>query len=217
MQELCYENNAGLKAKLTKNIFDEYVYSDNNKNEIKYSPEFWNSISVPFRNNEKDILIWLAKQRAFDTEYKEEFKIDIFGDQQYRNNRSYTASLKKDIFDVYIFSDSNRNKLQYEKDIWTALLFNDGGDKNFFFMSLIDFSIKENNYQEEFKKDIFGDMSYSNSRGQKASLEKHFKQLPVYEDSDGTKIEFSEKEWYRLLRIKTESALFLDLVNRHLH
>lgn len=50
--------------------------------------------------------------------YKEEYKVDIFDHLQFKNNQRETASLSKDIFDNIIYEDSKGNKLSMPENMW---------------------------------------------------------------------------------------------------
>ncbi|MDR3058824.1 MAG: hypothetical protein LBU84_11885 [Prevotella sp.] len=121
-RDLEYENNIGLKASLSKNIFDEGIYKDNQNNEIKYSKEYWTEILNDFDN--KDVQVFfLMMDRCHDIKnFKEEYRIDIFGYQQYKDGSGRTASLSKDIFDKIIYKDSNGNKIEYTEDRWRRFI-----------------------------------------------------------------------------------------------
>lgn len=112
-----YEDNSK-KASLKKDIFDAWIYSDSNGNEIKYSKEFWADIKKGFRNDEEKIFFWLLDICKSVTDFKEEYKVDIFGYLEYKNSLKETASLKEDIFDNIIYKDSKDNEIKYSKDIW---------------------------------------------------------------------------------------------------
>ncbi|MFG5858889.1 hypothetical protein LDB17_11890, partial [Dysgonomonas sp. Shenzhen-Wh21] len=110
---LQYEDRRGGKASLKKDIFDNWIYSDNRNNEVKYSKEYWNSILQDFHQNDKRIFQWLIEMYADQSNYKEEYKVDILGYQQYENNKGQRASLKKDIFDAWVYSDSRNNEINH--------------------------------------------------------------------------------------------------------
>ena len=79
---LQYEDSRGKRASLKKDVFDNWIYSDNRNNEVKYSKEYWSSILQDFHQNDKRIFLWLIERYADQSNYKEEYKVDIFGYQQ---------------------------------------------------------------------------------------------------------------------------------------
>jgi len=131
-----YENNKGLRASLSKSIFDEGIYKDNNNNEIKYSKEYWSDILSDFRNKDVQAFFWIMDQCQNLKNYREEYKIDIFGHQQYKNNRNQTASVSKDIFDKMIYKDSKGTTIEYSLKEWDRIVRKNQSDKKAF-MKLI--------------------------------------------------------------------------------
>lgn len=128
---LQYERN-NFRASLSKSIFDEGVYKDSDNNEIKYSKEYWADIANDFDNNEIRIFFWLVNECRGLQNYKEEYKIDIFGYQQYKNNRNESASLSTDIFGKKVYKDSNGNKIEYSDQAWSLLQRRYGTEKDIF-------------------------------------------------------------------------------------
>ncbi len=134
--DLEYENNSGVRASLSKDIFDNKVYKDNKHNEIKYSKEFWQDIIADFENDEIRFFLWEMNECGQLNNYREEYKIDIFGYQQYRNSKGETASLSKDIFDKFSYKDSRGSKIEFNTDMWNRMLKKEGS-ANKAFISLI--------------------------------------------------------------------------------
>ncbi len=125
------------KASLKKDIFDAWIYTDNNKNEINFSKEYWGGdILKDHKNSETSVFVWLLEMCENLKDYKEKYHIDIFGYQQYENNQKEKASLKKDIFDKYIYEDSKRNKVEFDEKEWTRYVKRYRSDKKAF-MDLI--------------------------------------------------------------------------------
>ena len=112
----------GFKASLQKNVFNEGVYKDGNNNEVKFSKEFWTELLNDFRNSEPKIFFWLMEQYADTRNYKEEYKIDIFGAHQYKNNQGGKASLSTDNFGQKKYEDSKGNKTVYSTELWNRML-----------------------------------------------------------------------------------------------
>ncbi|MFR3216712.1 MAG: hypothetical protein ACLTWE_06570 [Dysgonomonas mossii] len=214
---LQYEDRRGGKASLKKDIFDNWIYSDNRNNEVKYSKEYWNSILQDFHQNDKRIFQWLIEMYADQSNYKEEYKVDILGYQQYENNKGQRASLKKDIFDAWVYSDSRNNEIKYSKEYREDMLRYSYYDDMDAFFRLKDMCGNLSNYKEEYKIDIFGYQQYQNNQGEKASLKKDIFDRMVYEDNKGTKIELDERDWSRLLRkYHSDKEVFMMFIQRYL-
>lgn len=141
--DLEYENNAGLRASLSENIFDDGIYKDNQNNEIKYSKEYWAEILDDFDNKDVQVFFWLMDRANNLKNFKEEYRLDIFGYQQYKNGEGQTASLSKDIFDKIIYKDSNGNKIEFTEANWRKLVRRHSSDKKAF-MYLIHENLLDN-------------------------------------------------------------------------
>lgn len=126
-----YEKN-GFKASLSKSIFDEGIYKDSYDNEIKYSKEYWAEILSDFKNKDVQIFFWMIDQCHDIKNYKEEYKIDIFGHQQFKNSRNQTASLSKNIFDKMIYKDSSGTTIEYSLKEWDRIAKRNQSDKKAF-------------------------------------------------------------------------------------
>ena len=55
------------------------------------------------------------------TDYKEEYKVDIFGHLQFSNNQNERASLSENIFDEMVYEDSKGNKMIYPQNFWSKM------------------------------------------------------------------------------------------------
>ncbi|HMM04434.1 MULTISPECIES: hypothetical protein [unclassified Dysgonomonas] len=118
---LQYEENNRRKAYLKKDIFDAWIFTDDNNNEIKYSQEFWADIQRDFGGDEEETFFWLMDMCRGLTDYKEEYKVDIFGHLQFSNNHNERASLSKNIFDEMVYEDSKGNKMIYPQNFWNKI------------------------------------------------------------------------------------------------
>lgn len=130
---LQYKNSRNETSSLKKDIFDNTIYSDTKGNEIKYSKEYWADINRDFRNDERDIFMWLIDVCADTKNFKEEYTVDIFDYLQYKNSMNETASLEKDIFDNTIYKDSNGNEIKYSANNWNTILRRQGSEYSIFF------------------------------------------------------------------------------------
>lgn len=133
---LQYEGGNDRKATLKKDIFDAWIYTDSRNNEVEFSKEYWDDILGNFNQNDTRAFIWLIDMCADLSNYKEKYKIDIFGYQQYENNQRESASLKKDIFDKMIYEDNRGNKIEFSENQWRKMLKRHRSDKKVF-MDLI--------------------------------------------------------------------------------
>lgn len=127
-----YENSEGLRASFSKDIFDNQIYSDNYRNEIKYSKEFRQELLYDFNNNELQFFFWTMDRCYGLKNYNEEFSVDIFGYLQYKNNQRQKASLTTDIFKKKIYEDSTGNKIEYTKETWDKKVRRYGTEKKAF-------------------------------------------------------------------------------------
>ncbi|MDU1889460.1 MAG: hypothetical protein E6767_02115 [Dysgonomonas sp.] len=118
---LNYEKD-DFKATLQENIFNDGVYTDSNKNEVKFSKEFWSELLRDYDNSDTNIFFEIMDQCKDLKNYKEEYKIDIFGHRQYSNNQREKASLSTNIHDRKIYEDSKGNKIEYAPDVWKRLI-----------------------------------------------------------------------------------------------
>lgn len=135
--DIVYERGRSFRATLSQNIFDDGVYSDNSRNEIKFSKEYWQEIVRDFNGNEVQVFFWLLDRCEGLNNFKEEYDVDIFGHLQYSNNKRQKASLSKDIFDKKIYEDSNRNKEEYTPSHWRRIIRKYGSEKKYF-MELVE-------------------------------------------------------------------------------
>lgn len=130
--DLEYENNQGLKASLSKDIFDTWVYKDSKGNEIKYSKEYWPEIKYDFQNKDIQAFFWMMDQCHDLKNYKEEYKIDIFGYQQYKNSLNQSASLSKNVFDEMVYKDNKGTEKKFTQKEWNRLVKRHHSDKKAF-------------------------------------------------------------------------------------
>lgn len=130
--DLVYESNSGLRASLSKNIFDDGIYKDNRGNEIKYSKEYWSEIMNDSGENDISVFFDMIDQTRTLQNYREEYKVDIFGNQQFKNNQQESASLSKDIFDNITYKDSKRNELKYALPVWSKMVRRHGSSQKAF-------------------------------------------------------------------------------------
>lgn len=121
--DVVYENSStGFNASLSKNIFDEGIYKDSRGNEVKYSKEFWNDIMSDFRYNDVQVFFWLIDYCEKLDNYSEEYKVDIFGNLQYENNKDGKASLSNDIHGNKVYENKSGNKREYTPAVWNRIV-----------------------------------------------------------------------------------------------
>ena len=141
---------------MEKDIFDNMVYKDSRRNEVKIEKTVWiemlaevdGNVDALFydfiaqnsgRNNTKvsiaiDIL---GKEIYKENNFTEEFWVDILDAQQYKNSNGQTASLKKDILDRLIYKDSKGNDLTFSTYEWQRMFQRTGGRQRAVFRNLI--------------------------------------------------------------------------------
>jgi len=213
---LQYDNN-NKKASLKKDVFDAWIYSDNRNNEIKFSKEYWVDILQDFRQDETKIFAWMINLYDGLSGYKEEYKTDIFGYQQYESNQRGKASLKKDVFDAWIYTDSRNNEINFSKEYWADIMGDFDRNERRAFIWLINTSANLSSYKEKYKIDVFGYQQYENNQREKASLKKDVFDNMIYEDSKGTKIQFAENQWKKQLRKHhSDKKIFMNLIQCYL-
>lgn len=213
---LQYQDN-NKKASLKKDMFDTWIYSDNRNNEIKFSKEYWTDILQDFRQDETKIFTWMINIYDGLSGYKEQYKIDIFGYQQYESNKRGKASLKKDVFDAWIYTDSRNNEINFSKEYWAELISDFEQNEKRAFVWLMRTCANLSNYKEKYKIDVFGYQQYENNQREKASLKKDVFDKMIYEDSKGNKIEFAENQWKKeLRRYHSDKKVFMNLIQRYL-
>lgn len=140
------------------------------------------------------------------------YERDMFGVLKYNSrDNSYKATFTKNIFDDWVYEDNSRNKLKYTKKFLDRM---GAPDVDNMFGDLIRYFRGKNNEKEEFEVDIFDNLKYSNNHGFKASLSKNVFEDIVYEDSNGNKIEYEKKfiAVFQLRDISHQNAhLFMDM------
>lgn len=117
-----YENSHGLQCSLSKSVFEEGVYKDNQGNEIKYSKEYWKDIMSDFRDNDVQAFFWLMDYCRDLKNYTEEYKVDVFGNFQYKNNKNANASLSDNVQGQKVYKDSKDNNKEYSAAVWNRIL-----------------------------------------------------------------------------------------------
>jgi len=126
-------------ASLSRNVFDDGVYKDNRKNEIKYSKEFWTDVLNDFKGNETQLFFQMIDKYYDKQNYKEEYKVDVFGDCQYKDSNGGKASLSKDVFNVWKYEDSRGNKMEYPEAQWKKILERHGSMSKIFLSLMRDY------------------------------------------------------------------------------
>lgn len=114
-----YEQNYQRRAYLKKDIFDAWIFTDANNNELAYSKEFWADINRASSGNEESVFLDMIAMCRNAKNYKGKYSVDIFGNLQFANSYNEKASLSKDIFNQFIYEDSKGNKITYSADEWT--------------------------------------------------------------------------------------------------
>lgn len=188
---LQYENNAGMKASLSKDIFDKKIYKDSNHNEISYSGDVWNKFLKDFDNSEFRAFLWLMEYCRNRKSIKESNETDIFGNTQHKTNSEkgnasygrdifgnleyrkdgFSASIETNIFGDKIYKDSNGNQIKYTKKYMDQMLTKGVKfDDELLLTELLHFCHDKKNYKEEFSVDIFDKTKYNNSNNETVSI-----------------------------------------------
>ncbi|PVH25204.1 hypothetical protein [Sphingobacterium corticibacter] len=100
--DLTYRSNdGGYRATLKKNIFDDLVFKDNQRNEITYEKKYLVNQypGILSNNNQKrTIFLDLIRENRRSEDYKAKYKIDILDRLIIEDNQGYKLEEKKDIF-----------------------------------------------------------------------------------------------------------------------
>ncbi len=100
--DLNYRSNEGnYRATLKKNIFDDLVFSDNQRNEITYEKKYLLNQypGILTDNNQKrTVFLNLIRENRRSEGYKAKFSIDIFDKLVIEDNEGYKLEEGKDIF-----------------------------------------------------------------------------------------------------------------------
>jgi|GEM_PF-3601002 len=176
----------------------------------------------------------LGNKTYRDGAFEETFSIDIFGNNQYKNNQDETASLEKDIMGNMIYKDSRGNRITIDQKNWLQMLDRAHGDREGLFSYFISKNSRKHNsvtqyetdlmghdifssdgQKEEIWQDILGDWQYTNNNGTKASLSKNVLGEYIYNDSRGSRITFSPQIWERKLNKSHNdpAMIFRDLIH----
>jgi len=129
---IIYEEGRNFKASLAENIFEDLVYKDTRNNEIKYSKEFKSVLMQQESRNEVGLFFSLIDRYAGQSDFQEEYDVDIFGALKYKNNKNRTASWSEDIFDNMIYKDSAGNEEKYSPERLSRIVESYGSEKRFF-------------------------------------------------------------------------------------
>lgn len=217
MGTLQYEKR-GVKATLSKNIFDDKIYKDTNGNEATYSKEIWIRISTYFDGDEYGAFEWLIRHYKKQNNVVEKLKINIFDQIEYTNKNKFAATFGKNIFDGMVYSDTNNNKIVYSKEFATEILDDYQNDDIRLFVWMIDRFQATKNNKEEYEVDFFGQLRYTNSQSIKAALSKNNSDRMIYEDSNGNKLEFANQTWHDMLeQYGSDKKAFVSLITDYLY
>jgi len=141
------------EASLKKNIFDDLIFTDNNRNEVIFEKKY---LDLQYRNWQgredvrTDIFRDLIRRYQTEREYRVKHSVDIFGKIIIEDNRNNRTSRGTDIFGNPVYEERrNGVKTSFERDIFGNLIY------------------KSNRRQASLKKDIFNKWSYSDSGGNK--------------------------------------------------
>lgn len=150
--------NYGYEAYLKEDVFSNFIFSDNNKNEVTFTKEylhllhadelsdagrkddFFRELIYRYQRHEQyeatfsvDILgkVVIEEIRsAFDNEGNtKSIKKDILGTYDYEDNNG-SATLKKDIFNSWIYEDSTGNAFHFSAETWRQLTKRHGSAEN---------------------------------------------------------------------------------------
>lgn len=167
---LQYRDRDGFKASLSKNIFDDIIYEDSNKNKLTYKKKFLDRLNERGEHRLfRDLLRYFSDKRQL----QEEFEVDIFDNLVYKNNKQFKATFSRNIFKDVEYEDSNRNKIVYrQKFLGLFGLSELAGLDVYIFMDIFYAMMNENNYKEEYEVDIFDNVKYTSSDGTSIKVSK---------------------------------------------
>lgn len=167
---LIYKGENGFKASLSKNIFDDITYEDSNNNKLVYKKKFLDRLEEDSeRRMFSDLLYYFSDKKSL----QEEFEVDIFDKLNYRNNKNFRASLSKNIFDDVEYEDSNRNKIVYKQKFLDLFRLTEMRNLDaYLFLDMVYTLLNEKNFKEEYEVDIFNNVVYTSSDGEKMKMDK---------------------------------------------
>jgi lipid II isoglutaminyl synthase (glutamine-hydrolysing) len=139
------------KANLKKDIFDNLIFTDNNKNELKFEKKYLDAFYPNILTNG-------------------EAKFDFFRHlvSTYRQDAGYKATYSIDIFDAVIIKDNRDYELKMGKDIFGNATYEEKGNGDQFSIRknlLGELEYKSNRLNAKLKKDILNRWEYSDDSG----------------------------------------------------
>ncbi len=145
------DKNKSYKAYLKEDIFNNLIFSDNNKNEVtlekKYLDKYFKEIRTD-KEKKKDFFYDQVRMYRYKEGYKARFSIDIFDAEIIEDNKGNKVEKKKDIFGNSIYKETSKGKdILIEKTVNGGMKFQDGG------------------LSASIKKSIFGKWHYEDSTG----------------------------------------------------
>lgn len=144
-------NDRNYSAYLKEDIFQNLIFSDNNKNEIIL---------------EKKYLDKYFKGMRADKEKKKDFFYDQVG--MHRHKEGYKARFSIDIFDAEIIEDNKGNKVEKKKDIFGNSIYKEASaGKDIVIERAVNggFKFKDGSLSASLEKSIFDKWHYEDSSG----------------------------------------------------
>lgn len=164
-----YRGDRGFIATLSKNVFDDITYEDSNNNKLVYKNKFL----IKMDNGNMSIFQDLIRYFSNKKDLKEEFEIDVFDKLKYKNSKNFKASLSKNIFDDVEYEDSNGNKIVYKQKFITLFRLTEMRNLDaYLFLDMVYTLLNEKNFKEEYEVDIFDNVVYTSSDGEKMKMDK---------------------------------------------
>lgn len=139
------------KANLKKDIFDNLIFTDNNKNELKFEKKYLDAFYPNLLTNGEakfDFFRHLISTYRQDAGYQATYSIDIFNAVIIKDNRNYELKMGKDIFGNATYEEKrNGEQLSIRKNL------------------MGEFEYDSNRLDAKLKKDILNRWEYSDNSG----------------------------------------------------
>lgn len=139
------------KANLKKDIFDNLIFTDNNKNELKFEKNYLDAFYPNLLTNSEakfDFFRHLISTYRHDASYQATYSIDIFNAVIIKDNRNYELKIGKDIFGNATYEEKgNGDRLSIRKNL------------------MGEFEYDSNRLVAKLKKDIMNRWEYSDDSG----------------------------------------------------
>ncbi|QDH77928.1 hypothetical protein FKX85_02290 [Echinicola soli] len=150
--------NGEYKATLEKDVFDDLIYTDNQRNKVTFEKDYLHWEYGDMLENEREermFLMDLVRQYRRESNYKATYEIDVFDNLIIEDNRDYKLEIGEDIFGNVTREESiNGRKTSFTKEKNGGLVY------------------ESNNENASLRKDIFDRWIYEDSRENKLEFGK---------------------------------------------